>query len=68
MALIPCREDAGDASQGVYGSKVAEIHVSPQRCRGRCAAYVVFEGLAPGVYDSWYDSCTPYFPINAVCS
>jgi hypothetical protein len=27
-----------------------------QRRRGRRVAYVVFEGLAPGVYDTWQDS------------
>jgi hypothetical protein len=48
------RADAGDASQGVPGGTVARIHVSPPRQRrGRSAAYVVFEGLVPGIYESW---------------
>jgi len=55
--VINCRRaDAGDASQGVDGGKVAKINDSPWQHCGRRAAYVVFEGLAPGVYSSWYNS------------
>lgn len=53
-----CRADAGDATQGVPGGRVYKMRVVPptQRRRGRRVAYVVFEGLAPGVYDTWQDS------------
>lgn len=31
-----------------------QVMVPKARRRGRRAAYVVFEGLAPGIYDVWY--------------
>ena len=47
--------DAGDATQGVVGGTVYKVRVTvpKTRRRGRHAAYVVFEGLAPGVYWTW---------------
>ncbi|KIM89859.1 hypothetical protein PILCRDRAFT_84703 [Piloderma croceum F 1598] len=49
--LLP---DAGDATQGVPGGTVRRMRVTvPRRRKGRRVAYVVFEGLAPGVYDTW---------------
>jgi hypothetical protein len=53
--LISRRADAGDATQGVPGSHVVKIQVAPPRSRrrGPRAAYVVFEGLAPGIYHTW---------------
>ena len=48
------RPDAGDATQGVPGGTVRRMRVTvPRRRKGRHVAYVVFEGLAPGVYDTW---------------
>lgn len=53
-----CRADAGDATQGVPGGRVykMQVVVLTRRRRGRRAAYIVFEGLAPGVYNTWQDS------------
>ena len=56
MSVLLPRPDAGDATQGVPGGTVYRMRVvvPRQRRRGRRAAYVVFEGLTPGVYDTWY--------------
>jgi hypothetical protein len=49
------RADAGDTTQGVPGGSVRRfrVDVPERRRRGRRAVYVVFEGLAPGVYNTW---------------
>jgi hypothetical protein len=48
------RADAGDASQGVPGGSVVKYRVQASTKRPkRCEAYVVFEGLAPGIYNTW---------------
>ncbi|KIM87298.1 hypothetical protein PILCRDRAFT_3798 [Piloderma croceum F 1598] len=46
---------AGHLSQGYPGGKAIRMRVEPPRkkCRFPPAAYVVFEGLMPGIYDTW---------------
>jgi hypothetical protein len=52
--LLSCRADAGEATQGVPGGQVVKYRVTPPKRRHKkCTAYVVFEGLAPGVYNTW---------------
>ena len=53
-----CRPDAGDATQGVPGGHVTRVHVIVPRDRrpkrkNRRTAYVVFEALRPGIYNTW---------------
>jgi hypothetical protein len=54
------RHHAGHASQGYPGGTAVRMKViTPKKRRGdKCEAYVVFEGLAPGIYTSWYVSCS----------
>ena len=49
------RPDAGDATQGVPGGKVykMQVQVTRRHRKGHRAAYVVFEGLATGVFETW---------------
>ncbi|KIM88515.1 hypothetical protein PILCRDRAFT_2743 [Piloderma croceum F 1598] len=51
----PTMPDAGDATQGVPGGKVykMQVQVTRKHRKGRRVAYVVFEGLATGVFDTW---------------
>jgi hypothetical protein len=61
-----CRPDAGDSTQGVPGGQVFKMQVTPPRRRRgrRCEAYVVFEGLAPGIYNTWLVLISTYFSTN----
>ena len=51
--MVFTRHGAGHLSQGYPGGKA--IRVTPPRKKYRFppAAYVVFEGLMPGIYDTW---------------
>jgi hypothetical protein len=53
--LSSYRADAGDATQGVPDGRVVKFRVlvPKARRRSRRVAYVVFEGLAPGIYNTW---------------
>ena len=54
LAQLICRPDAGDATQGVPGGTVHRVQVAvPRQRKGRHAAYIVFKGLTPDVYDTW---------------
>lgn len=51
------RQAAGHFTQGILGGHVYKMQVvvpNHGRRRRHCVAYVVFEGLAPGIYNAWY--------------
>jgi hypothetical protein len=55
-SIFICRHRAAHASQGYPGGHVNKIRVIPPAIGNRnrhLVAYVVFEGLAPGIYDTW---------------
>jgi hypothetical protein len=54
--IIFARHTAGHLSQGYPGGKAIKVRVQPpqnDRRKFKAAAYVVFEGLMPGIYDTW---------------
>jgi hypothetical protein len=53
--MIFIRHRAGHLSQGYPGGKAIRMRVKPPQTKHKFkpAAYVVFEGLMPGIYDTW---------------
>jgi len=53
LLTITPRADAGHLSQGVPAARVRKLWDKTPKNSEFFEAYVVFEGLAPGIYSSW---------------
>lgn len=51
---VLCRHHAGHATQGVPDLQVRRVVITPREERLRKVVWVVYEGVIPGIYDSWY--------------